>query len=526
MAPRENGTSRRDFLRGMGLVGLAPLFGGPLGRLLASTPGAVGRRAAFPPPRSLPTRPPGSVAGRTVIVGAGLSGLAAARELERAGHQVTVLEARTRPGGRVHTVRDPYADGLYSEVGAVAFSGAYTQASQYIDELGLERRPYYFPPDLAPLFHLGGRRFTAGGDSPPDWPYDLTPEEAGLGPIGLVVEYLAKPMLPIVSQAMAEADSETEAWRQGALAELDGMSLADYMRRQGASDGAVELVAHTQYFGPRPDETSAQSSAMADIALFFGGADLFVLAGGNDMLPTAMARNLRRDVEYGVEVEEIRAGSGAAELRGRRAGQPFSTSADRVVLTLPAPVLRTLRIEPALPADKTQAVANLPYRDAVRAQFQVHRRFWTDEGVTGTASTDLFSGRVDRQPYHPPDPDAPAGRALLEAFMEGQTAAELEGRSEAEVLEFALEKLERVHPRIREFAEGGIVKAWGEDPYARAAWSWPAPGEVGRYLGALQRPVGPLHFAGEHTSPLRATMEGALRSGVRAAGEVDAAAGG
>jgi monoamine oxidase len=146
--------------------------------------------------------------------------------------------------------------------------------------------------------------------------------------------------------------------------------------------------------------------------------------------------------------------------------------------------------------------------------------------VTGTASTDLFSGRVDVQPYHPPDPDAPDGRALLEVFMEGGTAAELEGRSEPEVLAFALEKLEQIHPRIREFAEGGIVKAWAEDPYARAAWSWPAPGEVGRYLDALQRPVGPLHFAGEHTSPLRATMEGALRSGLRAAHEVDAAAGG
>jgi monoamine oxidase len=459
-----------------------------------------------------------------VIVGAGLSGLAAARELERAGHDVIVLEARTRPGGRVHTVRDPYADGLYGEVGAVAFSGAYTQAIRTLDELDLERRPYYFPPDLAPLFHLGGRRFAAGGDTPPDWPYALTDEEAALGPIGLVVEYLAKPMMPIVSAAMAGANSETEAWRKGALAELDGMSLADYMRKQGASDGAIELVAHTQYFGPRPTETSALSVAAADIGLFFGGGDLFVLAGGNDTLPTAMARELRHDIEYGTEVQEIRVGGKGVELRGRRAGQPLTMSADHVVVTLPAPVLRELRIAPELPSEKVRALAELPYRDAIRAQFQVRRRFWTDEGVTGSAGTDLFSGRVDRQPYAAPDPDTADGRALLETFMDGPSAAELAGRSAQEVLEFALQKLEPIHPRIREFAEGGIVQDWGEDPYARGGWSWPAPGQVGRHLAALQRPVGPLHFAGEHTSPLRATMEGALRSGVRAAGEVDAAA--
>src|SRR4051794_29336660 len=58
-------------------------------------------------------------APRTVlIIGAGLAGLSAAYELTRAGHSVTVFEARTRPGGRVQTLRDPFADGLYAEAGA------------------------------------------------------------------------------------------------------------------------------------------------------------------------------------------------------------------------------------------------------------------------------------------------------------------------------------------------------------------------------------------------------------------------
>jgi monoamine oxidase len=447
-----------------------------------------------------------------LVVGAGLSGLAAAFELERAGHEVTVLEARSRPGGRVHTVRDPFADELYAEVGAVGFSQAYRVANRYIDELGLERREFYFPP-LADLHHLGGRRFSAGPDSPADWPWKLTDEERRLGPIGIVVRYLSDTMLPRVSGA--------GAWDEPPLSELDEISLAEYMRGQGASEGAIRVVEHTQYFGTRPEETSALSVAMSDIPLFYSGAGLFVLAGGNDRLPTAMARRLRHHVRYGLEVREIDSADDGVQVRGLHSDRPFELSADRVIVTVPAPVLRGIRIAPALPSDQAEAVERLPYRDIVRAQFQVRRRFWEDEGVTGAASTDLFEGRIDRQPYHAPaDPD---GRAMLETFMEGATAEELSGRPEAEILETALRHLEQVHPRIREFVEGGVAKAWSADPYSRAGWSWPAPGDVSRYLAALRRPAGRIHFAGEHTSRVRSTMEGALRSGVRAAREVDEA---
>jgi monoamine oxidase len=67
-----------------------------------------------------------------IVVGAGIAGLAAAFELMNAGHDVTVLEARMRPGGRVHTIRDEFSDGLYAEGGAYDFSDAYTLLQHYI----------------------------------------------------------------------------------------------------------------------------------------------------------------------------------------------------------------------------------------------------------------------------------------------------------------------------------------------------------------------------------------------------------
>src|SRR5215212_819376 len=75
-----------------------------------------GRALAADPPT------PANVAGKprkVIVVGAGLAGLAAAYELVQLGHDVTVLEARTRPGGRVHTLRSQFADRLYAEAGAI-----------------------------------------------------------------------------------------------------------------------------------------------------------------------------------------------------------------------------------------------------------------------------------------------------------------------------------------------------------------------------------------------------------------------
>src|SRR3990172_4663060 len=75
---------------------------------------------------------------RVLVVGAGLAGLAAAYELQKAGFGVTVLEARSRPGGRVRTYRDPFADGLYAEMGAEYVDATDEYDHLYCKEFGLK----------------------------------------------------------------------------------------------------------------------------------------------------------------------------------------------------------------------------------------------------------------------------------------------------------------------------------------------------------------------------------------------------
>ncbi|HJP94447.1 MAG TPA: FAD-dependent oxidoreductase [Pyrinomonadaceae bacterium] len=84
-----------------------------------------------------------SPARKVLILGAGMAGLVAAYELSKLGHEVTILEARTRPGGRVHTLREPFSDGLYAEAGAARIPDNHDLTLKYVKEFALPLEPFY-----------------------------------------------------------------------------------------------------------------------------------------------------------------------------------------------------------------------------------------------------------------------------------------------------------------------------------------------------------------------------------------------
>lgn len=484
-------------------------------RLLAGTLSALAgiylpRGLAAPVVDALPQRQAGSLRSHVAVVGAGLAGLAAARELQRAGHRVTVLEARQRPGGRVFSDRDSFSDVGAVERGAVVFSGSYQVASRYIDELGLERAPF-LPPDLPMLHHVGGaRRAVAAGDSLADL-YSLTEAEAAKGPIGLVLDYFVKALPPQAMQPGIPPDA--------ALRGLDTQSFADFLRRQGASEGAVKLIQDALYFGWDPENASALSIAKTDIGLFFQGDPMFVLAGGNSRLPEAMAGELGDNLHYGAQVSRLMQDKDQVRVRYRKEGSTKELGVDRVVLAVPAPVAALEADAFSLSQQYREALAALPQHDILRVQFGVDGAFWRGRGESGAAVTDLFGGRVDRQPYS--DVGEPGRPAVLDALIVGDDAARLARLDDGDLEAAVAEDIAAIHPGFAEHRQGVAIQRWVSDPLTLGGWSWPGPGFVSSHLAQLQKPDGRIHFAGEHTSLLRATMEGALQSGVGAARQID-----
>src|SRR5438094_9535685 len=80
---------------------------------------------------------------KILIIGAGMAGLSAGYELSQAGHDVTILEARMRPGGRVHTLREPFSGGLSAEAGAARLPDTRELTLKYVKLFDVPLEPMY-----------------------------------------------------------------------------------------------------------------------------------------------------------------------------------------------------------------------------------------------------------------------------------------------------------------------------------------------------------------------------------------------
>jgi len=487
--------TRRDFLRRAALALPA----------LAALPAAVAA-----PPASRTGRP-GRAPLEVVVVGAGLAGLAAAYELMALGHHVTVLEAQQRPGGRVYTLREPFADGLYAEAGALDFSDSYRHLLRYVKAFNLPTMTLAGRPPETLVYHLRGKRLAVKQGPRADrldWPFALSPEERKLGLGGMFAKYFG--------EVDKIGDPTAPGWRLDPWKAYDAMSLAEYLKRQGASSDAVELLGDGLAFGYGWSQVSALHRLLSDVALFCLGQPVKAIPGGTDLLPKAFAAALGGRIRYGAPVEKILQEPGRVRAVFRLGGAEQLVAADRLICTAPCPVLRKVVFGPELPARKRQILERV--HPVTRTYLQARSRFWAAAGEAGNAFTDLPIQLVTEQPLG--RPAGQGGRGILECHMKGPEAARVGGLDRAAQLAFAVDGMEKVHPGFKGHFETGTVVDWAADPWAGGGYAWWKPGQLTDWMPELARPEGRVHFAGEHTSLLGRTMEGALESGNRAAREV------
>ncbi len=450
---------------------------------------------------------------KIIVIGAGLAGLTAAYELAQAGHDVTVLEARTRPGGRVQTLRDPFADGLYTEAGAAGIIP--TEPDLALHYLNLFNIPLARPePRSLPIIHFfRGRRVIDSGDARVHLPVHLREEEQALGLLGMRTKYI-KPAVDELVGAM-RAGSADEV-----IAKYDAISFGELLANAGASLDAIHLLSVEDWdlIGEGPDSQSALDVLCQTTSYSMFTDARYSIEGGNDVLPKTMAAKLGARVHYGTVAVRIERDNAEVRVVFTRAGTTHKLSADYLVCTLPFSVLRGLEISPPCSHEKQRAIHDLSYASVSRVFLQCSMKFWNEEGLSGYTFTDLPTSF-----FWDGAPRQSTTRGVFQAFTIGPHARRIAEMDEAGRVNFVLEQAEKVYPQIREYCEGGASKCWDSDPYSRGAFAWFRPGEMAAMLPHIARPEGRVHFAGEHTSSLllRNSVQGALESGMRAAGEIN-----
>jgi len=439
-----------------------------------------------------------------VVVGAGLAGLAAAKEIEAAGASVLVVEANDRVGGRTMTRS---VAGVPVEMGGQWVGPGQNLINALADELGVEIFPTEVPGRT--VFYEGGRRSEyEEGDAVPFADPDAASE------VGEVFEALSR----LAAEVPADAP-----WTAEKAREWDGQTLETWKLGQARSAGArfyFDLAVESLY-ACEPRDVSLLS-VLADVASSGGCGGLFEieasaeehrLVGGAHRLSERMARGLRGRVVLGSPVRRISQDGEGVFVES----DEVSVGAGAVVVSVPPALRGRIEYVPALPPAHDAISQRMPMGAVIKCSAVYEAPFWRGAGLSGRAESDTGPCKITC------DNSVPGHDAgVLTGFILGSDARRWGGRPAGERERAVLECFARYFGREALRPRGYAECDWGAEPHARGGYAGvPVPGFFLDHGRALREPVGRVHWAGTETAARwNGYMDGALESGQRAAREV------
>jgi monoamine oxidase len=442
------------------------------------------------------------------VVGAGIAGLTAARELVAAGKEVVVLEARDRVGGRV--LNHELSDGTVVELGGQWIGPTQLRMAKLTAELGLETFPTYNSGEH--LLRIGDQQVRYRGTIP------------RLGPL----------VLADIGQAQARFDRLATRvplevpWAASRAADLDAQTFETWIRRNARTGKGRELLRlyAEGVFAAEPSDFSllhalfyTHSGGGVDaLAGTRGGAQQDRFVGGSQLVPIRLADQLGDRVRLGAPVRRIEQRGNAATVLGDN----VLVSAARVIVAVPPALAGRIVYEPPLPGLRDQLTQRVPAGSVIKCHAVYDTPFWRDAGLTGQASGDRGPVKIafDNSP-----PEGTPG--VLLAFLEGAAARRLNRVDHDERRAAVVGSLvDFFGPRAADPVEY-VELDWTEEEWTRGCYGAHFPTGVWTQYGpALRTPVGRIHWAGAETATVwSGYMDGAVQSGERAAAEVVQATG-
>jgi monoamine oxidase len=412
-----------------------------------------------------------------IVIGAGLSGLAAAYRLKRAGWNVMVLEARPRIGGRVQSHRLAENKDLVCELGAEWVGADHPRVLALCKSFGLPLQSHRFTESL-----LQNGKVSAPGA----WGYS-----------------------PRAKRAWHKFARDWEKYSWRAQENLDRYDWWTWLKRMGYSDADLRLrdLIDSTDFGESIREVSAYSAALEYLESNETDEMDFKITGGNSRLPQTLAARIgAKNFHLKTTVSAI------TQKRGKvyvRAGGEVLV-ADACVCTVPARVLNNIRFDPALPPEQAKAAWELQYARIVKNHVLFDERFWKkdDYALVSDLTSHYFFHSTQKQK---------GAQGILTSYAVGEKADVLASQSATRRMEIIARDLSAVNARAPQLARGIASYAWPRDPYSQGAYAIYRPGQWLRVRPLLAKPHGKVLFAGEHLADWQGFMEGAIETGEAAA---------
>ena len=415
-----------------------------------------------------------------IVIGAGMAGITAARELARAQFSVAVVEARDRIGGRIMTL-DDFCDGPV-EGGAEFVHGRNAATMTEVNEAGLNLRGA--PQMRRTMFNLGG-----------------------------ATRWLPLACLHPGTWACAGMR------RRIARSEPPDLSAREFIDKLGYRGRGRMLTEMTflQHLPGRAEDVGVLGmvdDGVLDLQMRYNHR----IVEGYSSLPRSLAKGL--DIRLGSKVETVIWDSQKVRVR-LHDGRELEARA--AVSTLPVGVLKSdaVRFEPALPKSKQSALSQMEMGPILKILLHFREVFWPgwmEMVACATGPINLywtvFRGVIGRP-------------SVLSAYCVGPRAAELSKGSEEKTIEIVMADLQRLFPKAaphRALVNHRLIN-WAQDPFARGGYTFLRPGARGARASLRASDTGALFWAGAGTEsqPIAELVETAYLSGLRVATEVSAA---